>query len=216
MGLFDFGRPSGGLLGHVSGAQVPDAMSGINEALLRNAQMQPSGGGIGGFLTKIGGVLGDAFTGNPAYANTVWRDRMIQQQMQQEAEQRQRQRAESLQDFEAKERIKQQYDTPDIPSIAKEEQYWRSIGRDDIADDVVAKHRMATVSEANPLTGEVRYRYVRPAELMGGGGGARRVSSKEEYDALPPNTEYIAPDGSVRRKGGAGPAAAPQGFPGPY
>jgi hypothetical protein len=214
MGLFDFGRPSGGLLGRVSGAQVPDAMSGINEALLRNAQQMPREprGGFLGFLGQALGYMGDNLSGNSQFGNNLLRDRL----MRQEAEQRQRQRAESLQDYEAKERIKQKYDKPDIPSIAKEEQYWRSIGRDDIADDVVAKHRMATVSEANPLTGEVRYRYVRPAELMGGGGGARRVSSKEEYDALPPNTEYIAPDGSVRRKGGAGPAAAPQGFPGPY
>jgi hypothetical protein len=50
---------------------------------------------------------------------------------------------------------------------------------------------------------------------MGGGGqpqsggqAPRPLSSKAEYDALPPGSEYIAPDGSRRRKGGQAPQAS--------
>lgn len=214
MGLFDFGRPSGGLLGHVSGAQVPDAMSGINEALLRNAQQMPREprGGFLGFLGQALGYMGDNLSGNSQFGNNLLRDRL----MRQEAEQRQRQRAESLQDFEAKERIKQKYDKPDIPAIAKEIQYWEGIGRPDVARDVLAKHQMTTVSEVDPRTGEVRYRYVNPTQIMGGDSSAVRVSSRAEYESLPPGAQYIAPDGSVRRKGGASPSNGSLTFPGPY
>jgi hypothetical protein len=43
-------------------------------------------------------------------------------------------------------------------------------------------------------------------------GQAKPIASKAEYDALPPGAEYVDPTGQVRRKGGAGPAAAPGTF----
>jgi hypothetical protein len=52
--------------------------------------------------------------------------------------------------------------------------------------------------------------------LVNGDGGARdlpRVSTPEERDRLPPGAEYIAPDGTVKRKGGAAPTTAPANFP---
>lgn len=39
------------------------------------------------------------------------------------------------------------------------------------------------------------------------------VATSEEKAALPPGTLYKAPDGSVRRKGGAGPSSGPATFP---
>ncbi len=42
----------------------------------------------------------------------------------------------------------------------------------------------------------------------------QRVPSKEAYDALPPGTQYIAPDGSLRVKGGQTGSAPSGGFPG--
>jgi hypothetical protein len=40
------------------------------------------------------------------------------------------------------------------------------------------------------------------------------VTSKAEYDALPPGSEYIAPDGSHRVKGGQAGQSSPAGFSG--
>ena len=48
----------------------------------------------------------------------------------------------------------------------------------------------------------------------GGQGGPARVQDKAQYDALPPGTQYIAPDGSVRVKGGQTGSAPSGGFPG--
>lgn len=55
-----------------------------------------------------------------------------------------------------------------------------------------------------------------PRNMLGGSqpspqSAPRPVSSKAEYDALPPGSEYIAPDGSRRRKGGQA-SQAPGGF----
>ena len=43
---------------------------------------------------------------------------------------------------------------------------------------------------------------LRAAGVVGGYSGAAKPASKAEYDALAPGTQYIAPDGSVKRKGG--------------
>jgi hypothetical protein len=52
-----------------------------------------------------------------------------------------------------------------------------------------------------------------------GAQGAPQIAqpkSEEEYNALAPGTEYIAPDGSRKRKGGAGPSVGPATFPRSY
>lgn len=52
------------------------------------------------------------------------------------------------------------------------------------------------------------------AETPGSQSGERpALSSPEEYQALPPGAEYTAPDGTIRRKGGAGPQTGPATFP---
>lgn len=39
------------------------------------------------------------------------------------------------------------------------------------------------------------------------------IASKQQYDALPPGTQYMAPDGSIRVKGGQSGSAPAGGFP---
>lgn len=64
----------------------------------------------------------------------------------------------------------------------------------------------------NPITGELTD--MDTAEAIRASGGAPRLRSKAEYDALPPGAEFIAPDGSRRRKPGGPTGSAPSGtFP---
>jgi hypothetical protein len=39
-----------------------------------------------------------------------------------------------------------------------------------------------------------------PTRAAGAAAGPARVSSQSDYTRLPPGAEYIAPDGSIRRK----------------
>jgi hypothetical protein len=202
-------------------AKVPDFMPGFSPPMppMDIPGAAPKKGGFfkkGGFLRNMVGFMGDGLAGSPVYAQS-----MLEKKKTEREEQRHEQRRrEELEDFMEKERFKLANKEADIPAIAEEERYWRRIGRDDIADDIIAKHRMTTVSEADPVTGEVRYRAVRPSELFtppsATGNIVPRINSKEELARLPAGSEYIAPDGSRRRKGGASPSTGSAGFPGPY
>jgi len=48
---------------------------------------------------------------------------------------------------------------------------------------------------------------------VGAGGAPPHISSKQQYDALAPGAQYMAPDGSIRTKGGPTPRAS-GAFPG--
>jgi hypothetical protein len=102
------------------------------------------------------------------------------------------------------------------PNIQKEVDYYRGIGRPELADRLLQRH-----AEGGPIVannGDGTFTIV-PHNMIGGGappsqpqaGGPRQISSKAEYDALPPGSQYVAPDGTTRTKGGAGPQA-PQTF----
>lgn len=102
------------------------------------------------------------------------------------------------------------------PSWEEDAAWLESQGRADEAAEVRARGLLVPVSVADPVTREVRYQYVRPTALSGGGqaGGAAppTATTKEAYDALPPGAEYIDPTGQRRRKGGAG-QPGPRPFP---
>ena len=112
------------------------------------------------------------------------------------------------------------HDKPDIPAIAKEVEYWQSVGKPEIAADVLAKHQMTTVSEVDPNTQEVRYRYVRPSQM----GGASQddnipvVGSAGEAAKLPPGSKFRPfPGGPIKMvPGGASPSNGSGRFPRPY
>lgn len=53
-------------------------------------------------------------------------------------------------------------------------------------------------------------------DLTAGAPQLPRPRTEAEVNALPPGAEFIAPDGSRKRKGGAAPAMGPAGFPRPY
>lgn len=167
----------------------------------------------GGAIKDVLGIIGDNLTGNPIYANMVkdQREATLQEQL------RQRRREEEMADWVAKQQWEQQNKGPELPGIAKEERYWRSVGRDDIADDIVAKHRMAMVQRVGPGDSIIS-EYVRPSQMMGGPqtDNIPTVASEADLDRLPPGAQFRAPDGSIRRKGGASPSNGSGAFPGPY
>lgn len=74
-----------------------------------------------------------------------------------------------------------------------------------------------SLATVDPRTGEPTFTVVpNPGGMATGapaaGGNLARPQSKAELDALAPGTEYEAPDGSRRRKGG-GAVTGPGGFP---
>lgn len=111
------------------------------------------------------GIFGDAMLGLAGQPG-LYGPAMMKRRQDKEA------RTQDWADWEKKEQYKRAHKTPDVPELAKTVGYYRSIGRDDIADDLEAKGRMVPVQQADPNTGEVRYQYVRPTMLMGGGSSA--------------------------------------------
>jgi len=170
--------------------------------------------GPGGTGRNIAGLLGDVFLQQggmqPIYGPSVKQ----RQLMQLEEQQRQRDWA----DWEKKEKYKRANQAPDIPELAKTVGYYRSIGRNDIADDLENKARMVTIQQADP-SGEVRTLYERPTSLMSGGAQPAapttdlpRISTPAEAAKLPPGSWFIAPDGSRRQVPGGAGSGAPRPF----
>jgi hypothetical protein len=70
------------------------------------------------------------------------------------------------------------------------------------------------VAMRNPgLSTPVTVPYGATVKTPGQGGGIPRVTDQHSYDAIPPGTPYMDPDGHVRTKGGAG-GNVSGGFPG--
>lgn len=97
--------------------------------------------------------------------------------------------------------------------------YYRSIGRDDLADQYLNNRAdplvqmdidgdgMADIAPRSAVTARIQGA---PAPASG---AVPRVTNQQQYDALAPGAEYTAPDGSLRRKGGASPSNGSQTFP---
>lgn len=159
------------------------------------------------------GIFGDAMLGLAGQPG-VYGPAMMKRRQDEEA------RTREWADWQKKEQWRRDNKEPDVPELAKTVNYYRSIGRNDIADDLEAKGRMVPVQQADPNTGEVRYQYVRPTKLMGGGDTSAapatdlpRISTPAEAAKLPPGSWFIAPDGSRRKvPGGAAPSNGPGGF----
>jgi hypothetical protein len=99
------------------------------------------------------------------------------------------------------------------PNIQREVDYYRSIGRPELADKLLVNHAEGQpfVVPGEPGTVQV---YPRSALTGGAGGDApRQVHSEEEFNALPPGTPFIAPDGSHRVKPGGPTQPASGTFP---
>jgi hypothetical protein len=200
--------------------------SGLQNAIDENAAAPKPKRNFGdSTLGAIIGILGDGalgFVGQPAvYGPSIAEGRQRQQKMMEEYEKRQRERAEGR---EEKKWEKEHLKDPYVPDAEKQAQYYESIGDVDTAADIRAKARMVPVQQADPNTGEVRYQYVRPTTLMGGGSQPAapttdlpRISTPGEAAKLPPGSWFIAPDGSRRKvPGGAAPSNGPGMFPRPY
>ncbi|MDB5584320.1 MAG: Soluble lytic murein transglycosylase [Bradyrhizobium sp.] len=100
------------------------------------------------------------------------------------------------------------------PGVAKDVAYYKSIGRDDLAQAVLLNHAnpQQPIQTANP-DGTIQVNWVRPP--LPGGQGAQQgpastptVSDQATYDAVPPGTPYTTPDGHTRMKPGG---QSPQG-----
>lgn len=134
MSYFKPGPQIGGLLGNFG---LPDYTAGVQAALAENAA-KPKPKKDMWWLGAIGDAM-QAFNGQEGtYAPAMAR----QQQAEMEEHRRQLQRSEEMADWTRKEEYKRENQAPDIPELAKTVGYYRSIGRDDIADDLEAKARM--------------------------------------------------------------------------
>ncbi|MDF3016335.1 MAG: hypothetical protein K0R44_1560 [Thermomicrobiales bacterium] len=198
--------------------------SGLQNAIDENAAAPKPKRNFGdSTLGAIIGILGDGalgFVGQPAvYGPSIAEGRQRQQKMMEEYEKRQRERAEGREE-DTKWEWENKPKDPYMPPSEKEAQYYESIGDHQRAADTRAKASLVPVQQADPNTGEVRYQYVRPTTLMGGGSQPAapatdlpRISTPGEAAKLPPGSWFIAPDGSRRQvPGGAGPGA-PRTFP---
>jgi hypothetical protein len=155
-------------------------------------------GGIGrNLLGNVIGSVGDALAGNNAFAQGQLQRQKLLWEETAEARKRQAEYEDAVRLLKAKQEF-------DVPEVAATADYWRRQGRDDIAEDIIAKSRLVPIQRADEATGEIRTEYVRPSSLFGGeeAGPAMRITTREQYDALPPGTPYVAPDGSRRVKGG--------------
>jgi hypothetical protein len=207
-------------------------LSGLDPSLLQGAiddnaaaAPQEKSGFGDSTLGKIIGILGDGalgFVGKPgAYGEGIDRAREQQRKMMEEYERHRRERMEKRADTEWEWQNKPK--DPYMPDDEKKAQYYESIGDFEAAADARAKGRLVPVSQADPNTGEVRYQYVRPTTLMGGGSqpiaptaDLPRISTPGEAAKLPPGSWFIAPDGSRRQVPGGAGSGAPRTFPRPY
>jgi hypothetical protein len=102
------------------------------------------------------------------------------------------------------------------PSIAKEVDYYRSIGRNDLADQLLEKHAQGAPLISN--NGDGTFTIVPQAMIRQPGGTPQggtqapspTIDSQEAYDALPPGAHYRDSQGNEGVKGGPT-AAAPSG-----
>jgi hypothetical protein len=133
MSYFQSKPQFGGLLGNFG---LPDYTAGVQIALAENAaRPKPKKdlwwlGAIGDAMQTFGGQEG---TYAPAMAK--------QQQAEMEEHRRQLQRSEEMTDWVTKEQYKRDNEAPDVPELARTIRYYRSIGRDDIADGLEARAR---------------------------------------------------------------------------
>lgn len=120
MGLFDNGIR--GLLDSNQFA-IPDHMAGIKETLVENAMTarQPGLFRRGGRLWDVVGVLGDAATGQPGYAQSV----LNRQEMERRAKQYQPERQGSLADWEAQQKRKLGHPNLADADIVQDHNFWK-------------------------------------------------------------------------------------------
>lgn len=205
------GFGSGGMLDPLAYSVDPAAKQQMNAAV----QEQPAKQDFtqGGLFNIIAAALGGAAQG--AGGTDPYMPQLQQQRMMEYSEQK---RQRELQDAMAEWQRKQDYERQNyLPDTEKKAQYYEGQGQGDVAADLRAKERMVPISRADPATGEVRYEYVRPSTLMGGGEDLPSPKSAAEAAALPPGTRFRAPDGSIRRvPGGASPSNGSGGFLGGY
>lgn len=189
---------------------LPDYMGGINEALAQNAALgqEPSfGKKFGNFLRNWAGYLGDNLTGNPVYAQQM-------QQAQERAAQEQwyeRKRQDELTDYEAKKGIDAKYSAPDLPGLA-DEYNWYSQQSPEMQQAIQGYMKIRYPGQFTPPS-PVNLPY--GATVEGGDSGASghpHVRNTQDYNALPPGTTYIDPNGVVRTKGGQSSGSSAGGF----
>lgn len=179
---------------------IPDEMPAIMAALQANSTKKPSFFGEGGTGRAIAGSIGDALLqmsgGQPIYAPAM--------QNKQAMEMYRQKQADEWNQWVRQQEWKKANDAPDVPEAAKAAAYYRSIGRNDIADGIEAKQGLVFQQVADPATGAINMVAVNPASLIG------RANSPQ---AAPP---VLTDEDILRMEGGAGrPSASPM-FPGPF
>ena len=212
-------KPKRGIFG---GGMFPTNTPGIGDGMEeRRRQMianpmepeqKPKFFGQGGTGRNIAGYLGDALLQmsgmQPIYQPTMQR----RAQSAIEAQQAEAARYADMQDYEAKKRIDQRYDTPDPTSFERTLDAAGITGPERIRLlQQKAQNDAAGVPVAVDVTnpdGSVSRQYMRPRQI-GGGQDMPTISSPDEARRLPPGTQFRTPDGRVMRvPGGQTPAAS--------
>jgi hypothetical protein len=103
----------------------------------------------------------------------------------------------------------------DEPNIQKEVDYYKSIGREDLATQLLQNHAEGSPIVQQNSNGTVT---VYPRSILGGtqatgsSGALPTITDAKGYEALPPGAHYLGPDGQMRVKGGQSGASSAGGF----
>lgn len=94
--------------------------------------------------------------------------------------------------------LRENIDENDPTSLQRAKQIWAEYAQD---NPIFAPNGDVNDTAAQPTIDEwMQGKMQMEQRGIGGGNGPVRVNSREERDALPPGTEYIAPDGTVKTK----------------
>lgn len=170
--------------------------------------------GIAGALAAIGDGLSGWAGGGVGAVGGLLQGRMEPQRLAEE----QRRRAAELADYRTKLGIQQEFATPEKDAF---DRALANAGIDPRSPQGVELYRQRAVTMAQGQPQEPRMLTLPDGrtifgtmdEIRGvlGGGGAQqgapsggmpRVTNRQEYDAIPPGTQYTDPNGKVRTKGG--------------
>jgi hypothetical protein len=205
----------------LNGAINPSMPQGVNPyasaPTMSAPQIKPKFFGQQGAGGTILGILGDAISagsgGQQSFLPMLMQQKREQTALERGEQQYRRQRADHMDDMKfalanrepsADEQIARNAGL--VPGTPQWTQHFQTVLRNKEAPP------MQLVTD--PTSGEVRMVPRVAPSMSAPMVGPPQISSPEQQAALPPGSEYIAPDGSHRRKGGAASQGA-GGFPDP-
>lgn len=198
---------------------LPDYGTGLAAQVNQPGYAQPQApkkkgffkGGDGFDIWDIIGSLGDAFGGQPTYANAAQQHRKFA--MDKEGEERDR--TAKRDDWIFQQQWERDNPKPVNNDTANDYQMILERYGKEAADKYMWNSKIDPIRYLP--TGDGGFSAIGGGgPPSGGGDNIPTISTPEQAAQLPPGAMYRAPDGSVRRKGGTSPSNGSGGFPGPY